>query len=72
MLAPQNDETSFDDGSSRVGLRDREGLNWIIILGAWLIWNHCNRCAFDGMSPNLAGALFLTCEEMRFWSLARA
>jgi hypothetical protein len=47
----------------------RKGLNSMIILGAWMIWNHRNRCVCYGDPPNLARALFLS-GEMYYWSLA--
>ena len=50
----------------------KKGLNSLIILGAWTIWNHRNRCVFDGTPPSLAGALLLASEEQRFWKLAKA
>jgi len=27
----------------------QKGLNSLVILGAWTIWNHHNRCVFDGV-----------------------
>jgi hypothetical protein len=29
-----------------------KGLNSLIILGAWAIWNHRNRCVFNGVQPS--------------------
>jgi hypothetical protein len=49
-----------------------EGLNSVIILGAWAIWTHHNRCVFNGISLSLTGVISLALEELRFWSLARA
>jgi hypothetical protein len=31
----------------------RKGLNLSIILGAWVLWKHRNRCVFYGESPNM-------------------
>ena len=74
-LSPQ-DEPSFDDwwakAESRMDGSHKKGLNSLIILGAWTIWNHRNRCVFDGTPPSLAGALLLASEEQRFWKLAKA
>lgn len=50
----------------------RKGLNSIIVLGAWIIWKHHNRCVFDGASLNMAAAFLLAKEELFNWSLARA
>jgi hypothetical protein len=41
----------------------KRGLNSLIILGAWTIWNHRNKCAFDEINPNMAEALILLEEE---------
>jgi hypothetical protein len=75
-LAPQIGEASFDDwwerAVSEAGEQLQKGLNSLIILGAWIVWNHRNRCAFDYVSPNLARALMLTGEELHVWGLARA
>lgn len=50
----------------------RKGLKSIIILGAWTLWNHRNRCVFDGDSPNLATALTLAFDDMSLWGIAGA
>jgi len=75
-LSPQPDDTSFNDwwesSVSRVDGQIKKGLNSIIILVAWSIWNHRNRCVFDGITPNLNGVLLLIREEILLWSLAGA
>ena len=67
---------SFDEWwettSNRVEGQVQKGLNSIIILGAWSIWNHRNRCVFDGISPNLNVVLSAVEEEMHLWSWAGA
>jgi hypothetical protein len=73
-LTPQL-EVSFDVGgtaSNRVESQAKEGLNSIIILGAWSIWIHQNWCVFDGIPSNLNGVLSVLIEEMHLWSVARA
>ena len=50
----------------------QKGLNALVILGAWTLWIHRNKCVFDGVSPDLAKALLLTREELLFWVLAEA
>jgi len=74
-LSPQQDEPSIDEwwakAESRMDGSHKKELNSLIILGAWIIWNHHNRCVFDGTPPNLAGALLLASEEQRYWSLAK-
>ena len=47
----------------------RQGINSLIILRAWTLWNHRNGCVFDGAAPNLAGALILAGEDRRLWSI---
>ena len=77
ILSPQPTELSFHawwekaSSSTADGLI-RQGLNSLIILGAWTIWNHRNGCVFDGAAPSLAGALILADEERRLWSMAGA
>jgi len=58
-LAPQPTNTSFDDwwekaSAATIGLTQK-GLNSLIVLGAWIIWNHRNSCIFDGANTNIAG-----------------
>jgi hypothetical protein len=54
-LSPQPGEFSFDDWWARAATvvdgQVGQGLNSIIIiLRDWSIWNHQNRCVFDGAS----------------------
>jgi hypothetical protein len=48
------------------------GLNSIIILGAWNLWNHRNQCVFDGASPSISNIISTTFEDLQQWSLAGA
>jgi hypothetical protein len=70
-LAPNPDENSLDDWwenvTSRVDGPIKKGLNSVIILVAWSLWNHLNRCVFDGALPNLDGVLSSIREELDFW-----
>jgi hypothetical protein len=60
QLAPSHENSSFEDwwegvttvpvGPAYKGLH--KGLNSLIILGAWAIWNHRNRCVFNGVQPS--------------------
>jgi hypothetical protein len=47
----------------------RGGLNSLIILSAWTIWNHRNKCVFEGANPNMVDTLILFSEERRLWML---
>jgi hypothetical protein len=75
-LAPQPGLTSYLDwweaSSEAVQGVVKKGLNSLIILGAWLIWNHRNRCVFDGQSPSLPYILRQADDERRLWELAGA
>ena len=55
-----------------VGEMLKQGVNTFIMLGAWTVWNHRNRCVFDGISPNLAAALRSAGEQRQFWEMAGA
>jgi len=50
----------------------RKGINSLIILGAWTLWTHCNKCVFDGADPSVVGALAVAGEERRSCSLTAA
>jgi len=75
-LAPQSAENSLDDWwenvNSRVDGPVRKGLNSSIILVAWSLWNHRNRCVFDGVQPNLSEVLSSIREELHLWGFAGA
>jgi hypothetical protein len=38
----------------------QQGFNSIILLGAWLLWKHRNRCVFDRIKPDVQHVLSLT------------
>jgi hypothetical protein len=75
-LAPQLAETSFDDWWEKIlgetEEQTKQGLNSVVILGAWTLWKHRNNCVFDGVPPNLTRALQLAGEELHFWGLAES
>jgi hypothetical protein len=75
-LAPIPDTESFlgwwekiDKSSGDMAMR---GLNSLIALGAWILWNHRNRIFFDGLSPSVSAALCQAREEQQFWETAGA
>jgi hypothetical protein len=53
------------------GLR-KKGLDSLLSLGAWLIWNHRNRVVFDGVAPSLSLLLQTAHEEREKWQVAGA
>jgi hypothetical protein len=73
LLAPQPTDYLFDDWWEKVSLATsgltRRGLNSLIILGAWTIWNHRNKCVFDGANPSMVEILILAGEEQRQWMI---
>jgi hypothetical protein len=75
-ITPQHDDVSFDDwwanSNDRVSSPVQKGLNSIIILGAWAIWNHRSRCVFYGILPSLNEVMFLIKEELHLWCLVGA
>jgi hypothetical protein len=50
----------------------RKGLNMLISLGLWILWNHRNACVFDNLSPCLNVAIKITKEERDLWVLGGA
>ncbi|GJN36468.1 hypothetical protein PR202_gb25373 [Eleusine coracana subsp. coracana] len=76
QLSPLPDNKCFMEwwkmASEAAGGLTSRGLNTLIILGAWILWNHRNRCVFDGVSPSLAAALVQAGEERYLWELAGA
>jgi hypothetical protein len=58
--------------SSTAGDMLKIGMNSLIILGAWTLWTHRNKCVFDGAAPNILGALTVAEDEGKTWSLAGA
>jgi hypothetical protein len=59
----------IDKSSGDMAMR---GLNSLIALGAWNLWNHRNRIVFDGLSPSVSAALCQAREEQQLWEMARA
>jgi hypothetical protein len=75
-LAPQPTELIFDEWWEKAHITTsgltKKCLDSLTILGAWMIWNHRNRCVFDGANPNMGETLALLGEERRLWMMARA
>jgi hypothetical protein len=60
----------WEESAEQVHGMVMKGLNSLIILGAWMIWNNRNRCVFDGLAPSLPSILARSDEERRKWELA--
>ena len=60
------------ESSSRIGGQVQKGVNSIITLGSWSLWNHHNCCVFDGITPNSSSVIRVIKEEMQQWSFAGA
>jgi hypothetical protein len=75
-LAPQPTDLVFDDwwekATATTSGMSKKGLNSLIILGAWAIWNHRNRCVFDHARPSMVEVLTCVGEERRLWMMAGA
>jgi len=75
VLCPTHEdsfESWWKSSSSRASDFLRKGFNSLVILGAWTIWKHRNRCVFDGCNPSLVTALRVAREEAVLWSLTGA
>jgi hypothetical protein len=55
QFCPQLTDSSFDllweNSSNAAAGLTKKGFNSLVILGAWTLWKHCNRCVFDGATP---------------------
>ena len=58
-------------GGAVIGLT-KKGLNSLIILGTWTLWNHRNKCIFDGCNPSMSLSLRAADEERIKWEVAGA
>ena len=50
----------------------KKRLDSLIILGAWALWKHRNKCVFDGCSPSVTMSLRAADEERAQWEIAGA
>jgi hypothetical protein len=50
----------------------KKGLNSLITLGLWTLWNHRNGCVFGRATPSLEGAIRRAEEEIIIWKFAGA
>jgi hypothetical protein len=65
-------EEWWDRISSGVVDLNQNGFDSLVILGAWTVWKHRNRCVSRGVSPTAARAVLLALEELHFGGLAGA
>ena len=76
VLTKQPSDHSFEDRwdqvSKRVADQAKKGLKSVVILVAWSLWNHRNRCVFDGRQADLNGLLSSIRDDMYMWELAGA
>jgi hypothetical protein len=60
-------EQSFNDWWARTNMAAtglvKKGINTLIILGSWTIWNHRNRYVFEKEAASLTKALVMAREE---------
>lgn len=75
-LSPQPTKLSFLDWWDRTTSVTSDiishGINSLIILGAWTVWTHRNRCVFDGATPDIGRIVIIARDERKLWSLAGA
>jgi hypothetical protein len=62
----------WEEASSSVSGLVRKGLNSLVVLGAYIIWNHHNRCVFDKWIPNVTLVIRMAMEERWMWEMAGA
>ena len=48
----------------------QQGLNSLIILGAWILWKNRDDCVFNGVTTSLSKALSLAGEASQLWGMA--
>jgi hypothetical protein len=73
--APNLESSSFEDWWEGVAAAPavpankklHKGLNSLIILGAWAIWNHRNRCVFNGVQPSFSMVINWVKDESHLW-----
>ena len=62
----------WEEASSSVRGLVRKGLNSLIALGAYIIWNHRNKCVFGNWNPNVSSSIRMALEESWMWEMAGA
>jgi hypothetical protein len=74
--APEPNDLIFEEWWKKLYMTtsalSRKGLNSLINLGAWILWNYRNWCVFDGAAPKMVESLILFGNERRIWMMAGA
>jgi len=75
-LTPLHSDEVFQDWWSRVtrqvAKEKRKGFHSLVILVAWSIWKHRNRCVFEGHRPSVPLVVQEVASLARLWSQAGA
>ena len=75
-LSPGMEDINFEawwSRSAEVTPKDlRDGLNSLVVLGAWTIWRHRNDCVFNGAQPSIARLLTSASDEFNMWCFTGA
>lgn len=75
-ITPTTEDAGFQEwwraAARRAGKDAAKGLNSIVMLVAWTLWNHRNWCVFDGSRPNMQALFREITEEARNWATAGA
>jgi hypothetical protein len=62
-LAPQPSNVEFlgwsRDTRNFISSSFKDGLNSLVILGAWTLWRHRNDCVFNGVKPNISTIMIM-------------
>jgi hypothetical protein len=62
----------WENSSAQVLNMRKKGLDSLVALGAWMIWNHRNKVVFDGRTPSISFLLQAAEDEQETWRLAGA
>jgi hypothetical protein len=75
-LVPQPSDVEFlgwwRDKTNFISSSFQDGLNSLVILGAWTLWRHRNDCVFNGVRPNISTMMIMLGNEIRILEMAGA
>jgi hypothetical protein len=73
-LAPQPSNVEFlgwsRDTRNFISSSFKDGLNSLVILGAWTLWRHRNDCVFNGVKPDISTIMIMSGNEITIWEMA--